>query len=91
MRYLNSPTHSFTDANGITVSVYEQLPVPTKAASFLVVECDGQTSLEEIASRDDMYGAGAEGSSYKIFDENVRELVEVGFDLAKMRTLRVPV
>lgn len=91
MRYLNSETHSFTDANGITVSVYEQLPVPALAASFLLVECDGKSSLEEIASRDDMYGTGAEGSSYKIFDENVRDLAEVGYDLAKLRTLRIPV
>lgn len=91
MRYLNSETHSFTDANGITVSVYEQLPVPSKAASFVLAECSGKTSLEEIASREDMYGAGAEGLAYKIFDENVRELAEVCFDLAKIRTLRVPV
>ena len=91
MRYLTSPQHSFTDANGNTVSVYEKLPTPDKAALFLVVECDGQSSLDEIASRDDMYGAGTESYAYKIFGENVRELVECGFDLSKLRTLRVPV
>lgn len=90
MRYNNSASFSFTDADGNTVSVKEILPVVEPAASFMKIECDASSSLDEIASRDAIYGSGSESSAYKIFDENITELTDARFDLGKLRTLRVP-
>lgn len=90
MRYNNAANVSFTDADGNTVSIKEILPVVAKADSFMKVECDSSSSLDEIASRDAVYGAGSESSAYKIFDENIVELVDAHFDLGKLRTVRVP-
>lgn len=90
MRYINADEHSFTSADGVTAAVKDILPVAPSATSFLTVACDSQTSLDEISSREDIYGEGAESSAYKIFDENIVEIVEAGFDLSKLRTLRVP-
>ena len=90
MRYNNAENISFTDADGNTVSIKEILPVTATATSFTKVECDNSSSLDEIASRDAIYGAGSESSAYKIFDENIVELVDAHFDLGKLRTLRVP-
>lgn len=90
MRYNNAANVSFTDADGNTVSIKEILPVTEKATSFMKVECDSSSSLDEIASRDAIYGSGSESSAYKIFDENIIELVDAHFDLGKLRTLRVP-
>lgn len=90
MRYNNSANVTFTDADGNTVSIKEILPVVAPAESFLKVECEAGSSLDEIASRDSVYGAGSESSAYKIFDENIVELVDARFDMSKIRTLRVP-
>ena len=91
MRYNNAGNVSFTSADGNTVSIKEILPIADPAESFMVVECDSSSSLDEIASRDSVYGEGSEGSAYRIFDENVAELVEAHFDLGKLRTVRVPI
>jgi hypothetical protein len=90
LRYNNSENISFTDADGNTVSIKAILPVVAKADTVTKVECNSNTSLEEIASRDSIYGAGSESSSYKIFDENIIELVDARFDMGKIRTLRIP-
>lgn len=90
MRYANAPNVSFTNADGNTVSIKEVLPVAARAESFSKIECTSGTSLEEIASRDSVYGEGSEASAYKIFDENVIELVEARFDMGKIRSLRIP-
>lgn len=90
MRYINADEHSFTSADGVTAAVKDILPVAPRATSFVTVPCDAQTSLDEIASRESVYGEGSESSAYKIFDENIVEIVEAGFDLGKLRSLRVP-
>lgn len=90
MRYNNAANVSFTDADGNTVSIKEILPVTPRADSFMKVECDSSSSLDEIASRDAIYGEGSESSAYKIFDENIVELVDAHFDLGLLRSVRVP-
>ena len=44
-----------------------------------------------MASRADVYGDDAEDLSYKIFDANIIEIVERGYDLSKIRKLGIPI
>lgn len=90
MRYSEADDVSFTDSYGETVNIKAILPVAGRATTFVTVDCESGTSLEEIASRENMYGTGSESLGYKIFDENIISIVEARFDLSKIKKLRVP-
>lgn len=90
MRYLGSSTNAFKDASGMTVSLYDPLPIAPRATSFVTVECRGDVALDEVATRQDAYGEGQEASSYRVFDENVVEIFEARLDVGSVCNLRVP-
>jgi hypothetical protein len=46
--------------------------------------------IDEIVSRDEIYGSGGEDQSYKIIDFNIEELYENKFDLSKLKKLEIP-
>jgi len=91
MRYYDAEEVSFTNSDGKTANVKDTIPIQTKAESFLKVNCAIDVSLDEIASRPNLYGEDAESNSYKIFDENVVEIFESRFNMGAIKTLRVPV
>jgi hypothetical protein len=91
MRYVQIETISFQTADGLVVSIKSMRPIPKKASSFTIVPCDAHVSLDEIASRTNIYGAGFEGESYQIFEENQTEIFEARFDMSKIKNLRVPI
>lgn len=91
MRYQNADDEIFTTPDGLQVTLKEKLPLVDKAVNTVTVDCNAETALDEIASRNDVYGEGMESEDYKIFDENIRELKEANFDLSRIKTLRVPV
>jgi len=90
LRYLQIPTVTFVTAEGVAVSIKDVRPPQARANAFMTVPCDAQTSLEEIASRPEVYGTGFEGQAYQIFEENQTELFEARFDLSRIEKLRVP-
>jgi len=90
LRYLQVPTVTFVTAEGVEVSLKDIRPPQPRASSFTTIPCDAQTSLEEVASRPEVYGAGFEGQAYQIFEENQVELFEARFDLSRVEKLRVP-
>lgn len=90
MRFNQVETISFTDINGVTRPVKDIRPIPEQALSF-TVELKQGDSIDEIASRENVYGAGAEGQAHRIFDFNITEIVDAGFDLSKLKRLRIPV
>lgn len=89
MRYYNIDTIPFTNAQGITVPIKDKRPIINEAISFEI----GKTSedeLDEIASRASVYGEDAEDQSYRLFDANIVQIVENGYDLSKVRKIKVP-
>jgi len=90
LRYQQAEDVVFTTSEGESVRLKDMLPISAPALSFAAVPCDAETSLDEIASRVNIYGEGMESSAYRIFDENVKELAESGFDPGKMKQIRVP-
>ena len=89
MRYINIDTISFTNKNGVTVPIKDKRPIPEEQISFELKISD-DTDLDEIASRADVFGEDAEDLSYRIFDANIIEIVENGYDLSKIRKLSIP-
>lgn len=90
MRYFDIETVSFNDKNGRIVPVKDIRPIPDNQINFEIKSKDLDT-LDEIASRTDIYGPGSEDQSFKIFDANIIELFESDFDLTKIRRLKIPV
>lgn len=89
MRYIDVETVSFTDASGRAVAVKE-MREPQAQQAWFSLDVAGRPRLDEIASQEDVYGRGAESLAYKIFDHNRESIVDVGFDLSKLKTLEVP-
>lgn len=90
MRYVQIDTISFTDVNNKQFAIKGIRPIPTYTTLIEVVVKDNDT-IDEIATRDKTYRAGAEDQSYKIYDHNVINLVDSRFDLGKLKLLKVPV
>jgi len=90
MRYMQQTQNQFTNAAGVTQTLYEELPPPVNALQSKKVKCYADTDIDEIASRPDVWGENAEMDSYKIWEENLKEIWLAGFDLSILDTLRIP-
>ena len=88
MRYFDIDTVSFTNSNGVTVPVKEKRPIPDAVNSF-VVNVNNEL-LDEISTRQNVYGDDKESQSYKIFDANITKIVESGYDILKIRVVNIP-
>lgn len=89
MRYVNIDTAVFVDVDGSEFRVKKLRPIPDYSFAFLY-EVKEEDDLDEIASRAQVLGESGEPDTYKIVDYNVVDLVEARFDLANIRTLRIP-
>ena len=90
MRYFDVPIVTFNDANGRVAQVRDVRPIPNQVIDFEIPIKQGDL-LDEVASRENIYGEGAESQSYKLFDANIVALFDAQFDLSQIRRLRVPV
>ena len=90
MRYIGIDTISFTDVNGNTFPIKDIRPIPIYT-TLLEIDVKENDMIDEIASRDIVYGSDGEDQSYKIFDHNITLLMEAGFDMSKIKTLRIPI
>lgn len=88
MRYFDIDTVSFTNKDGKSAPIKEKRPIENNPIAF-EVNTNNQL-LDEIASRKDVYGEGYEDHSYKIFDANCVEIIEAGYDLTKVRRMKIP-
>lgn len=89
MRYIIIDNISFTTINNQTVNIKDirEYPEYTKSIGLTIRSND---RIDEIASRRDIYGDGAEDQSYKIIDFNIVKLYENNFDLSKLKELEIP-
>lgn len=90
MRYLPIDDVVFADANGASYTIKDTRPIPTYTTRFVqaVTERD---RVDEIAGRDEVFGDGGEASSFKIYDHNIRPLLEHNFVLGTaVKELKIP-
>ena len=92
MRYIDIAEAAFVDPlTQNTVSVKEIRPLDLGQAIQFILEVDSDFSLDEVASRADVYGRNTEGDAFKLFDANAVAIVDAQFDYTKVRRLRIPV
>jgi len=80
-------TITFTNADGETISVKEMREFISFTAKGKYNPKVGD-SLDLIAVQ--TYGDDQESQDYKIYDQNVRKIVEADFNLDKIRELEIP-
>ena len=89
MRYEETDTIKFTTIDGKELSIkdireYESLESVAKINVY------DSKFIDEIATREDVYGEESEFESYKIADQNIVNLFENSFDITKIKTLGIP-
>jgi len=89
LRYQNINTVSFENVYGdkFPVKVMREYPDYQTAKKVVLKKED---RLDEIITRRDNYGDDAEGETYRVVDHNIVEIFESGFDLAKIKEIKIP-
>jgi len=93
MRYLSVPTYTCPLADGRVVTVHDMrdltLPQNQLTPQFSM-QMQADDDLDEIASRQYVYGDGGERESYKLHEMNAAALLDANYDLSKVNPLVVP-
>lgn len=89
MRYEAVDNVSFTNKDGKTVNIKDMREYPDyqTITSIKIQDID---KVDEIASRDEIYGEDAEGEAYKIVDHNIIKFLENDFDMSKIQRINIP-
>lgn len=88
MRYMDIDIITFEDSNGISYPIKDIRPIPSLPAIFTITKNENEF-IDEIVTRDDIYGTGREGDSFKVYDANAIKMVEKRFDFTKIKRLKV--
>ena len=86
----STPLEDFTNWDGTKAQIKIMRDIPAYSR-FYEIELGEGSMLDEIASRTNVYGEGAEGQSYKLLEANVVAMFENDFDLSRLKRLRIPV
>lgn len=89
MRYEEVDTVSFTTVDGESYELKDMREYDDLDTSISIKVGSGK-HLDEIASRDEIYGEDAEYECYKLFNQNKIKLFENGFDVTKLSKLDIP-
>ena len=76
-----------TQGKSITIRSMREYPEYTDSMNIKVRSDD---EIDEIASRQEIYGDEGEMESYKIFDANIINIFDAGFDISKLNKVRIP-
>jgi len=90
MRFTQADIIIFTDQNGKSYSIRDNLPlgIYDTGDSLKVLKDD---KLDEIISRPEYYGDGNEDLLYALVDNNAEILVENNFELTNIKELKIPI
>jgi hypothetical protein len=80
----------FTDYHGRSYRIKDIRPFPDYVFSK-TINISGADDIDEIASREEIYGRDGESLAYAIIDFNKEKLFDAKYDMTKLRTLDIPV
>lgn len=90
MRYINVDNTVYTDPSGNRFTIKQRRDIPNYSFKSNYQPREDEF-LDEIASRESVFGEGGEPQTYKLADYNAEILLENHFDLSRVRNLRVPI
>jgi len=90
MRYSTIENISFETKTGKSLEIKDMREYPNYTLlGMLKITTEDQ--IDEIASREEIYGDEGEALSFKIVDFNIIKLFEENFELEKLNVLKIPV
>jgi hypothetical protein len=89
MRYLQVPIVPFTDATGKQYSIHDFREIPSYSIAR-TMNRSAEEAFDEIASRQYVYGDGGERNANQLYEANIVAIVEAGWDLSKISSIKVP-
>lgn len=89
MRYQQIDTIVFTDKNNKSYSIKDMREYPTYT-HMTNLKTQADDMIDQIASRQEIYGTSAEHSVYRIYENNIENLFECYFDMSKIKILDIP-
>lgn len=89
MRYQSIGTFIYTDINGKEFNVKKFRPIE-KFKTLFELPVDNKVFFDEIASKDDVFGANSETNIYKLTDHNLNQIYSNNFDTSKIKKVRIP-
>ena len=90
MNFDQVPIISFNDELGNTFAVRDKKDIDSYVTDSIIDNING-TFLDDLASRQEIFGDGAEDLSTAIFEANIEAIVEAGLDEGKVKKLIIPV
>lgn len=88
-RYLDIDTVVFDDPVRGEVEIKDRRPIPEEEIAFEINLKKGDM-LDEIATRNSIFGVGGETQVYRLFDANTREIVAANFSFDNIQKLKIP-
>jgi len=85
-----TPNISFTWLDGHIYNIKDMKTYPVYDR-FVKLSLKQNDQLDEIASRTEVFGAGAESYAYLLFEVNAEKIVENDFDMNKLHSIKIPV
>ena len=89
MRYTDVDTISFTDSLGNTFAVKDIRDIPSETIGMVLDIRNGER-IDEIVSRDIVYGKGGEIQAYRIFEANIVKIIDNLFTIDNLKKLNIP-
>ena len=89
MRYNNIDTIVFEAINGKSYSVKDMREIPVETIKKSI-DYTAINTLDEVATRNEVFGEYAEDQTYRIFEANVVEIFDARFDMTKIKRLKIP-
>jgi hypothetical protein len=86
----STPTIEFRWLDGRLYNLKAMREIPVYD-DFVRIDLRQGDMLDEISSREDIFGINREDFSYLLFEANVVKLTENKFNLSKLKEIRIPV
>jgi hypothetical protein len=88
-RYINVDTITFTNFDGNSYPVKDTREISVQTINQ-EIDVDKGDLLDEIASRNEVFGANGEIQTWRLFDANIVTLTESNFQIENIKKLKVP-
>lgn len=89
MRYLQIPDVVFVDRDGNERVIKDIRPMG-EYRTILNIPNNNELMLDEIVSREETYGKGAEDLTFAAFDHNAEKIMENNLDMSRLKTIKLP-
>lgn len=90
MRYQEVDSIAFTNVNGVSRLIKDKREFPSYNLQR-TIKVSALDELDEICTREEMFGDDSEDLNYKLFEANAEKILDANLDFTNIRTLGIPI